>query len=208
MAGPQDVHAQPRGAQEEQLERTRQRILEALAVELTSGGRDAWSVPSVARRAAVAVRTVYRHFPSREALLAGLEQRTRDLLGPASAPSAASDIAALCRRRFDAFEPQAPLLHAALRVSPALGAPDPRQLEALEAALAPVVAPLKPARRQQAHALMAHLTSPAAWHSLHEQAGPLAGKAAAWAVQSLLRELERRARKAQRGRNERKSHRR
>lgn len=50
----------------EQAERTRERILEALVEQLGEGKED-FSIPRVAERAGVSVRTVYHHFPNREA---------------------------------------------------------------------------------------------------------------------------------------------
>ncbi|HZU81371.1 MAG TPA: helix-turn-helix domain-containing protein [Polyangiaceae bacterium] len=50
----------------EQAERTRERILEALVEQLGEGLED-FSIPRVAERAGVSVRTVYHHFPNRDA---------------------------------------------------------------------------------------------------------------------------------------------
>lgn len=50
----------------EQAERTRERIVEALADQLGEGLEE-FSIPRVAERAGVSVRTVYHHFPNREA---------------------------------------------------------------------------------------------------------------------------------------------
>jgi AcrR family transcriptional regulator len=207
MAGPEDIRAEERPAREEQSARTRERILEALAAEIAARGREPWSVPDVARRAKVAVRTLYRHFPSREALLAGLEERGRRLLEPSELPQRPEQIAELCLREFDLYGASAPLLGALLQSSPGLGAPDPRRVEALGNALSRLLAPLKPGKQSQARALLAHLTSASAWHALHEQAGPLAGKTAAWAIRTLLADLERRSRKASRSRPDRKGRR-
>ncbi len=55
----------------EQAAQTRERILEALAAELGAGG-DEFSVPRVAERAGVSVRTVHHYFPTREAQVAAV----------------------------------------------------------------------------------------------------------------------------------------
>ena len=52
----------------EQLEQTRLRILEATADVLADEEVEEVTVPLVAMRARVSVRTVYRHFPTKEAL--------------------------------------------------------------------------------------------------------------------------------------------
>jgi AcrR family transcriptional regulator len=50
----------------EQAERTREKIIEALAEQLGEGLED-FSIPRVAERAGVSVRTVYHHYPNRDA---------------------------------------------------------------------------------------------------------------------------------------------
>ena len=60
---------------------TRRRIVEAVAHIATHEHPTAFSVPAVARRARVSVRTVYRYFPTKEDLLDGLN----DFGGPVAA---------------------------------------------------------------------------------------------------------------------------
>ena len=52
----------------EQMEQTRLRILEATADVLADDEVEEVTVPVVAMRARVSVRTVYRHFPTKDAL--------------------------------------------------------------------------------------------------------------------------------------------
>src|ERR671922_2418011 len=52
----------------EQLEQTRLRILEATTEVLADPSSEEVTIPLVAKRAQVALRTVYRHFATREAL--------------------------------------------------------------------------------------------------------------------------------------------
>jgi AcrR family transcriptional regulator len=54
---------------ESHAERTKEGILAAAAEEMEERGPQAFAVPSVAARAGVALRTVYRHFPTRDALV-------------------------------------------------------------------------------------------------------------------------------------------
>ncbi|MBB4128249.1 TetR/AcrR family transcriptional regulator of autoinduction and epiphytic fitness [Xanthomonas translucens] len=65
-------------------ERKRQAILEAAIAEFRSQGFDATSMDRVAASAGVSKRTVYNHFPSKDALFAeilrGLWQRSADTL--------------------------------------------------------------------------------------------------------------------------------
>jgi AcrR family transcriptional regulator len=59
---------------ENQVATTRERILDAFE-ELMLEGDDELSIPAVARRSGVAVRTIYRHFENRDALLAAFGER-------------------------------------------------------------------------------------------------------------------------------------
>ncbi len=54
---------------EEQAEATRKRIVDALVAQTAEVGRADFSIAEVAERAGVAERTVYRYFPTREAML-------------------------------------------------------------------------------------------------------------------------------------------
>src|ERR671927_1145178 len=53
----------------EQMEQTRERILEAAAEQLLEEGLEELSLPRAAQRARVSVPTIYRHFPTKEALM-------------------------------------------------------------------------------------------------------------------------------------------
>src|SRR5438477_2510595 len=54
--------------------RNRDRVLEAAKVVFSAGGADA-SLEAVARRAGVGIGTLYRHFPTREALFEAVYRR-------------------------------------------------------------------------------------------------------------------------------------
>src|ERR687891_2320278 len=54
---------------DEQKQRTHERILEAAAEQLLEEGLEELSLPRAAQRARVSVPTIYRHFPTKEALM-------------------------------------------------------------------------------------------------------------------------------------------
>src|SRR6266851_9281961 len=54
--------------------RNRERVLEAAKAVFSAGGPDA-SLDAVARRAGVGIGTLYRHFPTREALFEAVYRR-------------------------------------------------------------------------------------------------------------------------------------
>src|ERR1700724_4398190 len=60
--------------------RNRERVLEAAKAVFSAGGPDA-SLEAVARRAGVGIGTLYRHFPSREALFEAVYRREVEQLG-------------------------------------------------------------------------------------------------------------------------------
>jgi len=60
--------------------RNRERVLEAAKAIFSAGGPDA-SLEAVARRAGVGIGTLYRHFPTREALYEAVYRREVDQLG-------------------------------------------------------------------------------------------------------------------------------
>src|SRR5579862_4183974 len=60
--------------------RNRERVLEAAKAIFSAGGPEA-SLEAVARRAGVGIGTLYRHFPTREALFEAVYRREVDQLG-------------------------------------------------------------------------------------------------------------------------------
>src|SRR3979411_1311747 len=59
--------------------RNRERVLEAAKAVVRAGGSDA-SLEAVAKRAGVGIGTLYRHFPTREALFEAVYRREVDQL--------------------------------------------------------------------------------------------------------------------------------
>ena len=78
------------------------------------------SIPAVARRANVSVRTVYHHFPTKEALFDALPHASRYRGGAADLPEPTSPkgLAAIVGNAFEYFERNGPLFNA-MRVSEA-----------------------------------------------------------------------------------------
>lgn len=66
---------------EKQLIETRKAILEAVAVEMAESGLTGFSIQGVADRAGVTHRTVYNHFPTREALNDAFAEYVEQVLG-------------------------------------------------------------------------------------------------------------------------------
>ena len=68
---------------EEQAASTRERIVDALLEQVLESDRQSFSVAQVAERARVSERTVYRHFPTREALVEAIDGRLAETPKPA-----------------------------------------------------------------------------------------------------------------------------
>src|SRR6516162_1493556 len=90
----------------EQQELTRQRILESVVEELEARPAEELSFPSIAERARVSERTVYRHFPTKEALLDAFWQWwIAGRFGvPSDIPVSADELPAYLERLYTAFE--------------------------------------------------------------------------------------------------------
>jgi AcrR family transcriptional regulator len=86
----------------EQAERTRDRILEAFAEQLAEA-RDEFSIPRVAARAGVSTRTVYHHFPNREAQIEALAAWIEKRAGADEPPRRPEELPAYAAARYAAF---------------------------------------------------------------------------------------------------------
>lgn len=72
MAAPSSPRSYNSPLREQQAQATRDQILEGLIDLLNEAGPFEWNIRELAKRAGVAERTVYRHFPDRQALVDGL----------------------------------------------------------------------------------------------------------------------------------------
>src|SRR3954471_6626744 len=177
---------------ERQTAATRSVILGALAAELPAGSVEDFSVARLAQRAGVSERTIYRHFPTREALLDGLSEWYNERVADFPDDVAADAIAPTIARVFADFDTHESLARAVL-ASP--GGREMRQraraarLARLDAALAPVLERADPERAAGARALIFALCSAHTWQSMRDEGrldGAAAGRAVARAIQLIL----------------------
>ncbi len=181
-----------------QAELVRAAILEALLTRLRSETPEEVPLDAVARDAGVSRRTLYRYFPTREALLAAAEALLVERLDLPMAIDGPEGISPSFRESTRRLERQ-PDLARALRhttagsdLRPPLRA---RRIEAIEAALAPLTDRLDPAQARQAAAVVAYLCSANAWVTMGDESG-LSGSdiraAVTWAIETLLADLRQR----------------
>ncbi len=184
---------------------TRDVILDAVVVQLGEAGPFDFSYFEVARRSGVAVRTIYRHFPTRDDLFDALSRRVNRAVG-FEYPRTREALAGLVRGLFPAFERHAAVINAQMlgglsRVRARSRSKRAGMMqEVLGAAL-----PHLPAERLRAVAgLFTCMISATTWTRLRDEHGldPAAGgEVTAWAIDALWRALEvedDRARKANR----------
>jgi AcrR family transcriptional regulator len=182
----------------EQMEQTRLRILEATADVLADEEVEEVTVPVVARRAGVSVRTVYRHFPTKEALFDAFgewaEEHLRLVL--LSYPETLDAVREMAPALYRMYDERAPLIRALLskRGQEIRARTRRKRLRTFEKAMREVTEDLGPAERRRALAVVYLLVSAPAWQAMRDQwdlEGEEAGKAAAWAVRVLTDELRR-----------------
>jgi AcrR family transcriptional regulator len=189
---------------ERQSELTRESILEALTAELAEGGLHELNIPSIARRAGVSIRTVYRYFPTRESLLDAAERWMDTRIGVPQPPRTADDLPTLVEKTFADFDANETAILA--QWATALGRDmrargRRRRVEAYREALANVTLHLSARDARAAHAVISYLISSGTWKTLREEhgmSGAESGKAVAWALRVLIDDVRTRNQKASR----------
>jgi AcrR family transcriptional regulator len=96
---------------EDQMELTRERILQT-ATDMMAEGADEITVATVAERAKVSVRTAYRYFPTKEALLDGLNEWMGKQMGSPPIPTSFEDMAIAMTQLFEMFDKNEKLIRA------------------------------------------------------------------------------------------------
>lgn len=170
---------------------TREQILNALVDVVLHEGVHAFSVQHVAKRAGVSHRTVYRHFPTREALLDGLsELLSGQPTGPGLDPDAIRD-------SYRAFDANADLVRAYVITSLALGiepAKRPERTRRMHQAFANRFEHLDPEEVRATFLALRVLVSSRGWHLLRQVGvdGERGGAVVARIFQLVVADLEER----------------
>ena len=185
---------------EQHAELTRELILRALAELLQSERAGEFSVPDVARKAGVSLRTVYRHFPTRDELLAAatdwIDQR---LFGEVPFDQTVEDVPKLFRYACEQWG-EHPALARAMALSQAGGSdhsdrPLQRRLALIHRALAEVTDDLPEQEKRKAVAVLGYLENVLAWVMMRDGIGlddGEVGEAVEWAMRTLIEDLRRR----------------
>ena len=178
---------------------TRQAILDAALAQVQDTPTAPFSHESVAARAGMAPRTVYRHFPTRGDLTAALWTRLRDAHGTRW-PSTRRQLLPALRRTFRQFGDLETLTRAAIAAAattqyPVHGSAEGR--EAFRRCLADLLDRLSPADGQVLIANCLAIYSAPYWQMLRDRGGLSqrdAERAGALAMQALIEAAEAQAR--------------
>lgn len=177
----------------EQVDETKGRILDA-TVRVMAGGLATVSIPAVARDARVSIPTIYRHFGTKQDLLAAvypyLEQRAglRELVIPTSIGQLRDGVRTLLDH-LDAFDDLARAAMAGPAAGEARALSMPLRLGLTRAMADSAVPPLRPADRDRLARLLVILTSSAALRTWRDHLGVSADTAADdidWVVRSVV----------------------
>ncbi|WP_207476680.1 TetR/AcrR family transcriptional regulator [Arenibaculum pallidiluteum] len=173
---------------------TRELIIRAAVRLIESSPYEGPTAIEVARAAGVRERTLYRHFATRDDLLAAAWARVGERLW--EAPDAFTDIAAIPRKSFARMDAQEGLTLAALFSTHGRTARRDAMAvakTALRYRLAEETAGLPSWRRQDAEAIIRVLSDAWTWMSLREEGlpTPRAAEAASWAIAAILDALRR-----------------
>lgn len=204
MAKPARVKPPPkRGSLRSRLhDATRRVILDAMVEQLADTGAFEFSMFELARRANVSARTIYRHFPTRDALFDALSARVNEELGTHEPPRTLDAAGELARAQFAAFDAHAALVTAELvtQKSARAGTRAARS-PALAKAVAEAAPQASESVRRHAAAVVACLGSAETWARLRadfQLDGHEAGEAVAFAIDAIKRRLEAERRKPRR----------
>lgn len=183
---------------ERQARNTRDSILGAAAELIVDEGLESFSMRAVADRASVSERTVYHHFPNRQALLDGFtdwvdqQLRERQLqIDPRDIEDLPGRIAAI----FRAFDDIGAPARAMARLSAADGmrsAEYRERTEAFRERLAELLEPLPDDESERSFALIRHIVSSTTWLTLRDEfhlSPDDAARAIAWGLETLLEDL-------------------
>jgi AcrR family transcriptional regulator len=175
---------------------TRDVIVDALIAQLLETGAYDLTYFALARRARVSVRTIYRHFPTREDLLDELSRRVNAVVALKEIPRSRESTVALVRTLFATFDEHAPLVGAQIQAGLAgkvRARARQRRVNVVEHVFVQTMPGLATERRRAAAGLISLLLSANTWARLRDETGldgTQSGEVTAWAVDTLWRALE------------------
>jgi AcrR family transcriptional regulator len=185
-------------ARQELAAATRERAMNALAAVLRAGGEVTFE--AIAQEAAVPIRTLYRHFPSKDDLFGAFWPWMNERIEMPSRPTTPEEVIGHIPELYAAFDRDDPLVRAMLHnphgraIRNATAA---ARREKFASALQEVTASLNAYETLKLLAGITTVCSAAGWESMKDNwglSGPAAAEAAQWAVTALINEARGRKR--------------
>ena len=176
---------------EAQTRETRERLLAAVARFFAEEPEAELTLEAIARKAGVERRTLFRHFATREDLLAAFWEWINDRVAPGTLPASLAELIDAPRSTFAHFDEHEGVIRASLHSAAGRAmrmAAVPERRKAFKAALAELSG-LGTIDRRRVEAVAHALYSASAWEAMRDYAGVSgveAGDAAAWALRTLI----------------------
>jgi AcrR family transcriptional regulator len=189
----------PRGLRDSHNALTRELILKSAVGLLEQGGTTDLTIPEVAKASGVSVRTIYRHFPTRDDLLMGASEWIGSnlfRLAETGLPDTLEGVVGVMAINVPTWDERPELVRvmALTQVGNAVRSVRRRQrLENLQTALGEVTGHLSEAERRQAEGVFGCLSNMLAWVTMHDENG-MSGQdiatALQWAMRTLIADLQ------------------
>lgn len=181
----------------EQMDRTREKLIEAAVDLVVDEGGEELTVRRVAARAGVSVPTAYRYFPDRDVLLQQMANWINDRIAGGPWPSSMPEANGWVKGIYKGFEENDKFMRAQL-ITPAGRAIRAANQKSRHASILTLVKNSHPEASETSlrrmAALVQLLVNVPAWVSLHDNwgmNGKEAGDVAVWAIDVLYAELRR-----------------
>jgi TetR/AcrR family transcriptional regulator, cholesterol catabolism regulator len=188
--------AQTASLRQRQVQEARTAMLEAALAQLETKGVDDVSMGEIARSAGVSLRTLYRYFPDRAALLHAAGEHLYATLGVPFDVSGPEQISASLLDAARRLSARPELTRALVRTTAGRTARSGvrrQRVEAITSALEPLTAGVGADEARWAVAVIAHLCSSASWVMVADETGmddADAQRAVAWAIDRLVAALQ------------------
>jgi AcrR family transcriptional regulator len=196
---------------ERQAEQVRSAILDSVVEQLESRPFDDIAMADVASAAGISLRTLYRYYPDRPALLEAAGERIYSELGVPSEIAGPDDVSASFLTAARRLSTRPALTRALVQTSAGRTARSSvrrQRTDAIHTALEPLTAGLDDDTARRASAVIAHLCSAASWVTISDDSGLAdvdAQQAVAWAIDTLVASLKAQQKKPSRARGARSS---
>ena len=194
------------GLRERQAEQVRADVLGAVIAQLEGREIDDIVMADIAAAAGISLRTLYRYFPDRGALLHAAGEHLYGSLGVSYDIAGPDDVAASFLDAARRLSKRPALTRALVQTTAGRAARSSvrrQRVESIRAALKPLTDGLDTHVSRRATAVIAHLCSAASWVAVSDDSGlgdADAQEAVAWAIDTLIADLRSRQKPARRGR--------